>query len=90
MYIFVKGDYFLFGLVFIKKKQLNRIFFKKETKPVQTDRFRFGLVFLDKNRFGLGFFPVWLGFFLVWLSFFLVFFYLGSVQFDSVFFISGL
>ena len=42
------GDYFRFGLVFIKKiTKLN--FFLKKPKPVQTDRFRFG--FLEKNRF---------------------------------------
>jgi hypothetical protein len=51
------GDYFWFGLVFIKKiTKLKLVFFKK-IKPVQTDRFRFG--FLRQNRFK----PVWLGFF---------------------------
>jgi len=56
------GDYFLFGLVFIKKSNQTEIFLKKKTKPIQIDRFQFGSVFLDKNRFGLVF-SVWLGFF---------------------------
>ena len=56
------GDYFLFGLVFIKKSNQTEIFFFKKTKPIQIDRFQFGSVFLDKNRFGLVF-SVWLGFF---------------------------
>jgi hypothetical protein len=51
------GDYFRFGLVFIKKV-IKPKFFLKKPKPVQTDRFGF----LDKNRFK----PVWLGFFPVW------------------------
>ena len=50
------GDYFRFGLVFIKKV-IKPNFFKKKPKPVQTDRF--GLVFwtkTDSNRFGSVFF----------------------------------
>jgi len=39
--LFVRGDYFRFGSVFIKKIT--------KPKPVQTNRFRFGLVFLGKN-----------------------------------------
>ena len=55
------GDYFWFGLVFIKKN--NQIELKKKTKPKPNrNRFKltgFGLIFLDKNQFKL----VWLGFF---------------------------
>jgi hypothetical protein len=50
----IKGGYFQFGLVFIKKSNQNLFFFKKKKpKPVQTDRFRFGYVqlFWGKNRF---------------------------------------
>jgi len=50
------GDYFWFGLVFIKKV-IKPNFFLKKPKPVQTDRF--GLVFgtkTDSNRFGSVFF----------------------------------
>ena len=66
------GDYFLFGLVFIKKSNQTEIFLKKKTKPIQIDRFQFGSVFLDKNRFK----PVLLGFFgFAW------FFRFGSVFF---------
>jgi hypothetical protein len=77
----VRGNYFLFGLVFIKKN--NQTEFKKkneiEPKPIQTDRFQFGSIF-----------SVWLGFtrfFLVWLGFFPGFFRFG---FGFVFLVSGL
>jgi hypothetical protein len=73
-------DYFLFGLVFIKKNNQIKIFFLKKQKPVQIDRFRFG--FLDKNRFK----PVWLGFF-SFARFFSGFFRFG---FGSVFSVLGL
>jgi hypothetical protein len=49
----IRGDYFWYGSVVIKKKS-NQTEIKKNLKPVQTDRFQFGLVFLDKtgsNRF---------------------------------------
>ena len=59
------GDYFLFGLISIKKKnQTKIIIFLKKPKPVQTDRFRFWF-FRTKtgsNRFG-SVFSVWLSFF---------------------------
>jgi len=55
--LLARGDYFRFGLIFIKKSNQTEFFFQKKPKPVQTDRFRFG--FKDKNRFK----PVWLGFF---------------------------
>jgi hypothetical protein len=35
-----RGGYFLFGLIFIKKKKI-----KKKIKPVQIDWFWFGLIF---------------------------------------------
>jgi hypothetical protein len=67
-----RGDYFWFGLIFLKKGNQTD-FFKKKTKPVQTDRFwvRFFRTKTGSNRFGLVF-SVWLGFFL---------FGFGSVQF---------
>jgi hypothetical protein len=55
----IKGDYFRFGLVFIKKSNQNRFLKKKKKpKPVQTDRFRVSYVqlFWGKNRFGSVFF----------------------------------
>jgi hypothetical protein len=71
----IRGDYFRFGSVFIKKKKpnLNK---KKKTKPVQTYRFWFGFSGLAR------FFWSWLGFFRFWLSFCgLALFF----RFDSVF-----
>jgi hypothetical protein len=54
----IKGDYFRFGSVFIRKSNQTEIFFlKKKTETGSNDRFRFG--FLGKNWFK----PVWLGFF---------------------------
>jgi len=53
----MKGDYFQFGSVFIKKKNQTKIFLKKTNqnlfKPIGFGSIRFG--FLDKNRFGLVF-----------------------------------
>ena len=77
-----RGDYFQFGLVFIKKSNQTEIILKKP-KPVQTDRFRLCSVrFFRKktgsNQFG-SVFSVWPGFF--------PFFGLG---FGSVFSVSGL
>jgi hypothetical protein len=43
-------DFFLFGLVFIKKIIIKPNLKKKKTKLVQTDQFWFGC--LDKNQFG--------------------------------------
>ena len=66
----IKGDYFRFGLVFIKKSNQNRFFLKKRNQ----NRFKptgFGSVtfnyFGEKTGFsGLArFFLVWLGFFSV-------------------------
>jgi len=78
-----RGDYFLFGSVFIKKNNKTEFFFKKtetELKSVQTDRFRFrfGSVFLGQK-------PVWLSFSVLARFdsvFFPVFFGLGSVRFS--------
>ena len=99
---YFRGDCFLFGLIFIKKKII-KLKFKKKSKLVQTDQFRFGLDFWTKTGstwFGLVFL-VWLSglaqFFDLtrfWLSFFRFgsvfssFFCLGSVRF--VFFVSSL
>jgi hypothetical protein len=66
-----RGDYFLFGLFFIKKKVIKPIFFKKKPKPVQTDRFRFGFLGQKSVQTGLARF-FWFG------SFFSG---LGSVRF---------
>jgi hypothetical protein len=91
--VFSRGDYFRFGLVFIKKSnQTEIIFFLKkkpetEPKPGQTDRFRFGSVcFLGQKPVQTGlalFFRFWLGF----LGFGSVFFrvWLGFFWFGSVF-----
>jgi len=78
-----RGDYFLFGSVFIKKNNKTEFFLKKtetELKSVQTDRFRFrfGSVFLGQK-------PVWLSFSVLARFdsvFFPVFFGLGSVRFS--------
>jgi len=47
--LFIRGDYFRFGSVFIKKSNQIEIFFEKKTetepKPSQTNRFRFGSIF---------------------------------------------
>jgi hypothetical protein len=72
-----RGNYFLFGSVFIKKNNQIKIKKKNELKPVQTDRFWFGLVFKDKNWFkpvGLGFFGLARFFFLVWAKLAMFFF----------------
>jgi hypothetical protein len=73
-----RGNYFRFGLVFIKKNyQIKKKIWKKLLKRVQTDRFRFGSDFFYKNLFKPvgSVFSVWLGFrfgsvFSVWLGFF--------------------
>jgi hypothetical protein len=68
----VRGNYFLFGSVFIKKN--NQTEFKKknkiEPKPIQTERFQFGSIF-----------SVWLGFTLFFSSLARFFSGLGSVCF---------
>jgi len=87
--LWIRGDYFRFGSVFIKKSNQT----ETEPKSGQTDQFCFGLVWFFRaktcsNQFGL-FFPVlarfswfWLCFFRFWLGFFgLVWFF----RFDSVF-----
>jgi len=48
--IYFSGDYFLFDLIFIKKK-LTKLKILKKTKLVQTDRFRFGSAFRTKTGF---------------------------------------
>jgi len=73
-------DYFLFGLVFIKKKVINPVFLKP--KPVQTDRFWFGY-FRTKtgsNQF-FQFGSVFLGLALFFYSLARFFSGLGSVWF---------
>jgi len=69
----IKGDYFRFGSVFIRKSNQTEIFFlKKKTETGSNDRFRFG--FLGKNWFK----PVWLGLARFFSGFF-------PVRFGSVF-----
>jgi len=63
-----RGDYFQFGLVFIKKSNQIGFFYKKiETEPesVQTNLLRFGYfrTKTNSNRFGSVFFLIWLVFF---------------------------
>ena len=52
-WIQIRGDYFRFDLVFIKKIIKSKFFFTKttepESKPIQTDWFRFGSVFRIKT-----------------------------------------
>ena len=90
---FGRDDYFLFCLIFIKKKtKLKFIFKKTETRSNRPVLVRFGLVFQGKTRFK----PVWLGFssfgsiFLVLARFFrfgliLARFFFVSVRFGLVF-----
>jgi hypothetical protein len=71
MYIFVKGDYFRFGSVFIKKIIKLKFFFTKNktssNRPVSVRFDFFGQkpVWLGLARFGLGFFLV----FFIWVRF---------------------
>jgi len=66
--ILIKNNYFLFGLVFIKKNNQTEFFFKKtetEPKPVQTDWVQFGFLGQKPVQTGLArFFPVLARFFL--------------------------
>jgi hypothetical protein len=57
----MKGDYFQFGSVFIKKKPNQNFLKKNKPKPVQTDRFWFDSVWFFGQK------PVWFGFFTVFL-----------------------
>ena len=58
-----RGDYFRFGLIFIKKNNQTEFYFFKKSKPVQTDRFRFGSVWFFRTKTGLArFFSVWVRF----------------------------
>ena len=89
---YIKGDYFLFGLVFIKKKITKPNFFFKKTetgsnRPVSVRFFRTktGSTGLAQFFCLARFFPVWLGFFplgsiLAWF-----FFRFGSVFFPVFF-----
>jgi hypothetical protein len=63
-----RGNYFLFGLVFIKKiTKLN--FFLKKTK-IGSNRLVSVLFGFFRTKTGLAwFFPVWLGFLPVWVWF---------------------
>jgi hypothetical protein len=77
-FVFTRGDYFRFGLVFIQKN--NQTEFKKKTetgsnRPVSV---RFGFFGQKPVQTSLArFFPVWLGFFSVWVRFGSVFLVLG-------------
>jgi len=94
--IIIRGDYFWFGLVFIKKNNQIEFIYKKQ-KPVQTDLFKFGLFFWQKPvqtdlfKFGLFFWqkPVQTGlsrFFPAWLGFFVsVWFLLKKVTKPKLF-----
>jgi hypothetical protein len=79
----IKGDYFRFGLVFIKKSNQTEIFFLKKPKPnrnrVKPTGFGFFRAKTGSNRFG-SVFSVFSGFGLV----FPVLAWFGSVFFGSV------
>jgi hypothetical protein len=87
----IRGDYFRFGSVFIKKSNQTEFKKKTESKLIQTDRFWFSLVWFFGQK------PVQTGlarFFLVWLGFcpvarFFLFFSVW-VQFGLVFLVSRL
>jgi len=85
-----RSDYFLFGLVFIKK--ITKLFKKKnktktEPKPVQTDRFQFGFFGQKPVQTGLALFfllgSVFL-FGLVFFQFFLTVWFFFSSFFDLI------
>ena len=76
LFVFAKGDYFLFGLIFIKKSNQTKIFYRNRVKPTGFGSVRFFRAKTGSNRFG-SVFPVlarfsrfWLGFFRFWLGFF--------------------
>jgi hypothetical protein len=65
-----RGDYFLFGLVFLKKKFSLVIFFKKNQNRVKPTGFGSVLFGFFRTKTGLAwFFPVWFGFLPVWVWF---------------------
>jgi hypothetical protein len=89
----IRGDYFRFGLVFIKKSNQTEIFFKKNPKPnrnrVKPTGFGFFRAKTGSNRFGSVFSVFFSGFGLVFpvLAWFgSVFFgFFGSVRFFRFF-----
>jgi len=86
-YVVIRGDYFLFGLIFIKK--IIKPNLKKKQKPIQTDRFWFGFLEQKPVQTGLvrfflfgSIFSVWFGFFRFVLVLFLFFLFgFGSILF---------
>jgi hypothetical protein len=91
LFVITKGDYFRFGLVFIKKKNnQTEIFLKKKPKPVQTGLARFSPVLARLFRFGFGL--VWFfwfsayktepaGFFKILIGFFIRFGFFSLISF---------
>jgi len=70
----IRGDYFLFGLVFIQK-QITKPNLKKKPKSIQNDQFQFG--FLEQKPVQTGLARIFSGLArfsgLIWVQFGLVF-----------------
>jgi hypothetical protein len=80
-YLICRGDYFLFNLIFIYKKNQIEFFFKKNRnwfKPTGFSSVRFGFLRQNPVQIGLArFFSGLTRFFSVWVRFSLVFSVLG-------------